>query len=338
MWQVIGQTKAVTLLQHSLERGCLSHAYLFVGPPHVGKMTLAKNLAQAVNCKSEERPCGQCDSCRRIGTDKHADVSVIGLIPEEKAEGRLKTEIGIDQIRGIQASASLPPFEGRQKVFIIDEAEHLSSEASNCLLKTLEEPPPQVLLILLTAKERVLFPTILSRCQRVELRPLPLATVEQNLMELEKVSASEARLLARLSGGCIGWALSAARDSKLLEEHSERLASLLNLSGASREEGLAQAAHWAAQFSKNRELVQEMLALWLGWWRDLLLVKGGNSEFITNVDQEATLFRQAEDYSLRQIEGFIHCLQAAIEQLEQNANPRLVLEVLMLSLPQRGAE
>jgi DNA polymerase-3 subunit delta' len=141
VWQVVGQAKAIALLERSLDKECLSHAYLFVGPPHIGKMTLAQNLAQAVNCEAKERPCTQCVSCRRIAAGKHADIQVVGLTSEGK------TEISIEQVREIRSAISLPPYEGRYKVFIIDGAEHLSAEASNCLLKTLEEPPPRALLI-----------------------------------------------------------------------------------------------------------------------------------------------------------------------------------------------
>jgi DNA polymerase-3 subunit delta' len=327
MWQVVGQPKAIALLERSLDKECLSHAYLFVGPPHVGKMTLAQNLAQAVNCEAEERPCIQCASCRRIAAGKHADVQVVGLTSEGK------TEISIEQVREIRASISLPPYEGKYKVFIIDGAEHLSAEASNCLLKTLEEPPPRALLILLTAREKILLPTIASRCQRVELHPLPLPVIKEMLTQRYGVIDPKAELLARLSNGCLGWALSAVQDEKLLEQRCQTLAQLTSLNHASRQERLSYAAEWAANFSKNRGQLEEVLALWLNWWRDLLLVKGGDSEHITNIDHESMLLNQARSYNLRQIKDFILCLQAAAEQLELNANPRLVLEVLMLSIP-----
>src|SRR3990172_4385958 len=121
MWQVIGQTKAVSLLQRSLETGSLAHAYLFVGPPHVGKMTLALNLAQALNCEAAESPCGECASCQKIALTKHADVQIVSLTSDrDPAEAKPRTEVGIDQIRQIKHSANLPPFGGRYKVFIID--------------------------------------------------------------------------------------------------------------------------------------------------------------------------------------------------------------------------
>ena len=123
MWQVIGQTRAVSLLQRGLETDSLAHAYLFVGPAHVGKMTLALNLAQALNCEAAEPPCGQCLSCQKIASAKHADVQIIGLgYDGDSVETRPRVEISIDQIRQLQHSANLPPFEGKCRIFIIDGA------------------------------------------------------------------------------------------------------------------------------------------------------------------------------------------------------------------------
>ena len=298
----------------------------------MGKMTLALNVAQVLNCEAEEGPCTECVSCRRIAASIHPDVQVIGLGSAEKAE------IGIDRIREAQHAACLPPYEGKHKVFIIDRAELLSSEAANCLLKTLEEPSPKVLFILLTSRERLLLPTIISRCQRVELRPLAITMVKEMLSQRYKVDSQKAELLARLSGGCAGWALMALEDEQLLQERSQRLTRLLELDSPDQEQHLSYAAELAAQFGKDREQVKETLSLWLNWWHDLLLVKGGGDEFITNIDRKSMLSRQAKDYSLEQIKDFICNLQTVGMQLSQNANPRLALEVLMLNMPQKTRE
>lgn len=327
MWQIVGHEQVVGVLANSLKNGKLAHAYLFMGPPHVGKMTLAIELAKALNCEGDEKPCGTCPQCLRIAGHKHADVQVIGL------DGQ--AEIGIDQIREMQHAASLRPFEGRHRVFIIDGAEHLSHEAANCLLKTLEEPPPQVQLILLAVNDRLLLPTVLSRCQKLTLSPLPQPVVERALIERWGVSGERAKILARLSSGCLGWASAAFTDERLLSQRSERLGTLIHLASAGGEERFAYAAQLANQFSRDREAVREALCLWIGWWRDLLLIKGRCGHFTANVDQEATLYREAQVYSLRQIKEFIRSLEQAMEQLDQNANPRLVLEVLMLSMPKR---
>jgi DNA polymerase-3 subunit delta' len=335
MWQVIGQDRAVSLLQGSLKKGNLGHAYLLIGPPHVGKMTLALKLAQAVNCEVTEPPCGECAPCRKIAMGKHADVQVIGLSAGgNSAEPRLRAEISIAQIRELQHTASLPPFEGRSRVFIIDGAEQLSTEAANCLLKTLEEPAGRVIFILLTTNDRLLHATVVSRCQRLELPPLATANVEGALISCWGVDPEMAGVLARLSGGCLGWAVSAAGDAGLRQQREERIDRLLEIITADGEERFAYAGELATQFGQNRRLVMEVLDLWLSWWRDLLLVRLGCRDMITNVDWSAVLAEQAGSYSLVQIRDFMKDIQATKEQLSLNASSRLALEVLMLGIPE----
>jgi DNA polymerase-3 subunit delta' len=308
-----------------------------VGPSHVGKMTLALNLAQALNCQAAEPPCGLCDACQKIASGKHADIQIIGLNSAgNSTEAKPRTEIGIDQIREIQHSSSLPPFEGRYKVFIIDGAELLSSEAANCLLKTLEEPVGGVIFILLTTNDGILPATVVSRCQRLELRPLATSQVESALNERWGIEPQKAELLARLCHGCLGWALLATVDDSLLQRRAERIDRLLDITNGDYEERFDYVAQLAAQFSQSRDLVQKILDLWLDWWRDLLLIKLGRNDTITNIDLEAMLVDMSRGYNLAQIKAFINSIQAAGEQLRQNANPRLVLEVLMLSMPVRS--
>jgi len=328
MWQVIGQTQATRLLDRSVKTGQLSHAYLFVGPPHVGKMTLALNLAQAVNCHDgQDAPCGECAACTRIARGKHADVQVVAPTSDGKRD------TGIDQIRQLQESASLPPYEGKCKVFIFDRADTLSNEAANCLLKTLEEPSPRVLMVLLSAREKDLLPTIVSRCQRVELRPVPLCTVQEALAGRHTLAAGRSDLIARLAGGCLGWAFSAVDQGELIDTRNERLAELLDVLQARPGERLNYADALAAGFSKRRSDVEERLALWVEWWHDLLRIKAGHDELISNIDFQDTLWKQANHFNMRQVIDSIHHLQEAGQQLERNANPRLALEVLMLSMP-----
>ncbi len=338
MWQIIGQQKAVSLLQRSLENGRLAHAYLFVGPRHVGKMTLALNLAQALNCQEEEKPCGACRSCHSIASGNHPDVQVIRR-GDQNSTDVPKKDIGIDQMREIQHAANLRPYEGNCRVFIIDGAEYLSQEAANSLLKTLEEPAATVVFLLLTTDRSLLLPTVVSRCQKVELPPVPTPTIEQALIEHWGTTAEHARILARICHGGIGWAISALSDESLTRERGQKLEQLIGLSDASIEERFAYVGQLATRFAKNRESVSEELDLWRGWWRDLLLTKGDCAALIVDIEQEAMLHREAERYSLTQIEGFIKAIGAALEQLKQNANPRLVLETLMLDIPlKREAE
>ena len=339
MWQVIGQSRLLPLLQRSLEKGTLAHAYLFGGPASVGKMTLALNLAQVLNCEANEPPCGDCGPCQKIAQGKHADVQIIGLAnASENDEAKTRTEISIEQIRQLQHSASLPPFEGRYKVFIIDGVELLSIEAANSLLKTLEEPVAGVVFVLLTTNIGLLPDTVISRCQKLELHPMPAGEVEKALTDNWGIEPQRAKLLSRLCRGCIGWAISAARNDELLKKYYENRDSILDIISASGDERFTYAAQLASQFSQRREYTKQILNLWLDLWRDLLLLKTGFIEAITNIDIKETLAELAEGFNISDIREFIGGILAAREQLRQNANPRLVLEVLMLDIPRRRRE
>jgi len=147
------------------------------------------------------------------------------------------------------------------------------------------------------------------------------------------VELPKAKLLARLSHGCLGWALAAVSDDNLLSQRAEKLDRLLEIIKADYEERFVYANQLAVQFAQNRGMVKEILDLWLDWWRDLLLLKIGGNDIITNVDRVDVLVEMAGGYRLGQIRDFINSIQAAGEQLRQNANPRLVLEVLMLDMP-----
>jgi DNA polymerase-3 subunit delta' len=327
MWQVIGQDKVLALLDRSLEDNNVAHGYLVIGPKHIGKGTLALNLAQALNCDGPERPCGQCHSCRRILEGKHADVTPIGLDS--------KTEIGIDDIRELQRLANLPPYEGKCKVFIIDDAEYLSTEAANSLLKILEEPPQRVVWLLLAAEEEHLLPTIISRCQRLELKPVPSEQVQEVLINSYNVDVKKAKLLTQLCHGRLGWALSALANDDILEQRSQRIDKLFSLLTASLEQRFAYAQELASQFSQSRKAGAEIIEIWLDWWRDLMLIKGGCKEAIINVDYEIALEEQARGLSLNEIKGFLASLCSLQEKISKNVNPRLALESLMLNLPRR---
>jgi len=331
MWQVIGQARAVSLLERSLATGTLAHAYLFVGPEHAGKMTLALNLAQALNCQAEERPCLECSSCRKIAAGNHADVQVIRLLQTEEATE--KQSIVVQQIEDLQHQASLPPFEGRHKIFIIDGAERLSIGAANRLLKTLEEPVPGVTFVLLTTNDRLLPATVVSRCQRLEVTPLPVPAEAAALQEKWGVPAARARLLAGLSHGRLGWAVNASGNEGLLAERGEQLDRLVEVIRGDYEKRFALVSRLAAGFNQKRGAVYDILDLWLDYWRDLMLVKLGCHDAITNSDRRDELALLAGRLSLAGIKNFMAGIQAAAAQLRQNVNPRLALEVLMLDMP-----
>jgi DNA polymerase-3 subunit delta' len=322
MWQVVGHEWAVDLLKRALASERVAHAYLLTGPPQIGKRSLALNFAQALNCLDEEKPCGQCLACRKIAHGSHPDVQII-----EGEKGTLK----IDQMRILRHEAALSPLEGQWKVYIMRQMEQATAEAANCLLKTLEEPPSSVILMLTASEAEALLPTIVSRCQVLNLRPLTTDTVQRALQERWGVDAERAQLLARLSGGRLGWAVAASQNDAILPRRERHLDEMMELMGQGRVERL----EYAQQLSRNAEAVPELLHLWLSWWRDLLLAASGSSAGIINIDRGDTLKAQAQRYSLSQVQNFVEALRAAVWRLEHNANTRLTLEVLMLSLPTR---
>jgi DNA polymerase-3 subunit delta' len=246
----------------------------------------------------------------------------------EGEEGTLK----IDQMRTLRHEAALSPLEGRWKVYIVRQMEQATAEASNCLLKTLEEPPPNVILLLTAYEAEALLPTIVSRCQVLHLRPLATETVQSALQERWGVDAERAELLARLSGGRLGWAVTASQNSSVLERRERHLDEMIELLG----QGRVGRFDYAQQLSRDHEAVLELLPLWISWWRDLLLTASGSSVGIINIDREDALRAQARQYSLSQMRDVVDALRTAVWQLEHNANTRLTLEVLMLNLPNNG--
>jgi DNA polymerase-3 subunit delta' len=310
----------VARLARSVAAGRPGHAYLFIGPPQVGKRTLALAFAQALNCLADRRPCGQCRACLNIARGSHPDVRLV-----TGDEGTIK----IDHVRALQRELALSPYEGRWRVAILPGMERATVEAGNCLLKTLEEPPAQVVLVLTATDVDLLLPTIVSRCQQVNLHPLPVSEVEVALRQRWGIDQDRARLLARLSGGRIGWAVEAAQDPSALTRRDQRLDRLVALSGASRVDRLG----FAEQVARRAEDLPDLLEEWLGWWRDLLLTRGGCPDAVTNVDRREQLDQQAWRYSPAQIVAVIRELQATLIRLEQNVNPRLAMEVLVLHLP-----
>jgi DNA polymerase-3 subunit delta' len=300
----------------------------------VGKMTLAVTLAQALNCRMPDSPCGICSQCQRISAASHPDVQVVSLGSATTDEdARSRTEISIKQVRDdIQHWASLPPFEGSYRIFIIGEADLLSLEAANCLLKTLEEPQEKVLFLLLTSEPSRLPETVISRCQKLDLKPVAAGKIEAALLK-QGASAEKARLLSRLCHGRPGWALAAAADEALLERRTERIERLLDTIEGHVEMRFDYAGELASRFGQKRAEVQETLEEWLDFWRDMLLVKAVLSESVTNLDYAGRLQSLAMGFNINEIRAGIDAIALAAKRLRQNANPRLVLEVLMLDMP-----
>jgi DNA polymerase-3 subunit delta' len=346
MWTIIGQERAVALLTQGLSQGRFSHAYLFAGPAQVGKATTALQFAQALNCRGEDPPCHRCRQGHLIEEGKHPDVEVItvgGLCDESdhkdhSADG--SKDIRICQVRRLERVVSRAPFEGRYRVIIVDPADALNEEAANAFLKTLEEPPASAVIILVTSREEALPPTVRSRCRRVPFAPMPVARLAEALESGWSVPADEAELLARLSGGRLGWALAALGDESVLEARKDALNEIWRLAAAGRDERFAYAGRLAAQFPRDRQTVLAALDLWRDWWRDVLLVRAGLLEGredalppLTNVDALDKLALEGTKYNMADLIRFLVAIGETRRYLQENVNPYLALEVLMLELP-----
>ena len=326
MWQVIGHQRPVRLLQNSIEANRVSHAYLLSGPRQVGKLTLAREFAKALNCLEPDPPCGQCRSCRKIERGLHPDVQAIEL--EEGSKN-----ISIDAVRRIQDGVALRPAEGRVKVYIIEEAERLSEPAANSLLKTLEEPPPSVVMVLTTLDANMLLPTLVSRCQQVDLLPVPAEAVEAAVRQRLGGDADRARLIAAIARGKVGWALEAARNPATLNRRAELMDRLIALPEANRVTRFAFAAELATIYSRDPEAAKGILESWQSWWRDLMLSRLGMEDLVVNADLRDHLRARARHYSVESLGRMVKSVQETISLLAQNVNARLALEVLVLDLP-----
>jgi DNA polymerase-3 subunit delta' len=321
VWPIVGHDWAVALLRQSLATDRLAHAYLFAGPPQIGKTRLARTLAQALNCSEPDSPCGHCRSCQKTEQGKHPDVH---LVVGEGVSGSIK----IEQVRALQREAVLRPYEGNYRVFVLRQADRATPEAADSLLKTLEEPPAHVVLVLTATHAGALPSTVLSRCQRLDLRPATYEVIETALAR-RGVPPSQAQLLARLSAGRMGWALSVWQDETLLQQRQQDLDRLLELLSSDR----VQRLDFAWKASRDPEGARRLLAVWTGWWRDLLLLCSQGPGYVLNVDRLDELQALINHSSTAQAWSTIRALQDACVQLDANVNARLALESLLLQLP-----
>ncbi len=345
MWGLIGNKRAVDVLSRAAASGALAHAYLFVGPERVGKATLALRLAQALNCASAgarhasplqggdaegAAPCGECPSCVRIAAGIHADVRTVTV--EVTDEGPQRKAISVEQMREVERAVALAPFEGRTRVVIVDPADEMTAVAQNAFLKTLEEPPPHVVFVLIATQGERLLPTVRSRCRRIDFRLLPASEIERAL-ESEPVDPERARLLARLSRGRIGWALAMARDPSQLERRREALQSARSLAGMPVAQRMELAEQLTEEFRRDREKILSLLAEWQGWWRDVLLAQSGAEDGVANVDLLAETREDARGSRPDEVIVFVQALGDARQHLQENVQPRLALEAMLMEAP-----
>ena len=324
-WPVDGHDWAVEHLQKSMAHGRIRHAYLIAGPEGVGKETLARAFAMTLNCKHPDpslHPCGECSSCRRIVSGNHPDV----LYTQTDANtGALK----IEEIRAMTGRIALKPFEGPYRIAIFRDFDHAQPRAQDALLKTLEEPPPQAVLLLLAPSTDMILPTITSRSQVIHLRPVATQKISDLLFAKYGADAQMASVLAHISGGRIGWALSALQNPEVLEQREQQLALLEEILQSNR---AGRFGH-AESLSKDKQALFPLLELWLTYWRDLVLICERSELEVSNYDHAPALEQLAHYVQPDEALAALNATQTALQTLHTNANTRLLLEVLFLDYP-----
>lgn len=323
-WGLIGLESVTASLTAMISSGRLPHALLLTGPRGGGKNSLARALAAALNCASpgdDGGPCGQCPACVKIAKDIHPDLRTLA------PTGRSR-QIKMDDVQTLRADMGFRPYEGRVKVFIIREADCLGSESGNALLKTLEEPPPDSVLILTSASEAEVMTTILSRCLRLRLPPLPYETVLRTLAERRGLGGSEARLLAALSGGALGVAL--ALDPETVRRGWEELDNILGASTAPAR--LESAWQWTDRVAGDEENYADSLNLLRLWWRETVRLQAAGPETLEGPPPGPAQLFWASRLTPGAIEGIAKAQNRLEDSLARFVKPEMAFENYWLSV------
>ncbi|MFF2484415.1 DNA polymerase III subunit delta' [Paenibacillus sp. NPDC058071] len=320
MEQVAGQPKAKQLLQHALRSGKVSHAYLFDGPTGTGRLALAKEFAKALFCtEGGDDACDQCLECRKFDHGNQPDLTMIA--PDGQS-------IKIDQIRGLKSELSYRGSAAKRKVYIVENAEKMTLQAANSLLKFLEEPVSPIVAILITDNGQAVLPTIRSRSQRVPFLPFSPNEMMQTLTG-EGFSPTLVRAAVQLSSGLDG-----ARDILQQNQFAEIRNVVIQLGKESLTRFTAAMISVQQQFFKTdmADQPQLLLSLWAIWYKDMIQFQAGRQESIVYIDQLDWISKHAFS---RSIEGWIACIEHTLEaskRIRSNVAPQLAIEQLLVNL------
>jgi DNA polymerase-3 subunit delta' len=313
--RIIGHGRIVSLLMRSLNTGKLSHAYLFDGIDGTGMKDTALALVEAIFCNGADG-CGECPSCRKVSGLRHPDLHLV------QPDG---AHIKIDQIRDLQKELSFRPYEAPKKACIIEDADRMNPSSANAFLKTLEEPPGEALLILLTSHAESILPTIRSRCQHLRFAALPTETIEAHLRE-SGAEPEQSRVAAALAGGD----LTRARELLSGDRLQARRLFLERTANLSHTDSISLFAA-AEEYAADKESALDLIDILRLFWRDILLARTGCSA-ITNSDLLPLVREKAYRHSLEEIMEKLEGITRVRQKLMRNANPRLSLEVLFMEL------
>jgi DNA polymerase-3 subunit delta' len=330
-WDMVGHSWAETLLQKHIKTQRVRHAYLISGDEGVGKRTLALKFAMALNCSKDGekgKHCQQCRACTLIPAGLYPDMHEI--TPEQGT-----TSIKVDQVRELMQQLALSPYESRWRIALIADFERATEEAANALLKTLEEPPEKVVVILTARDPASLLPTIVSRCEELPLRAVVKEEIIEELKKRE-VSEDRAALIAGIAQGRPGWAIRYADEPEKLEAREEiigQLSQTLQASISERFDYVGGLLSPKEDLDIQRQKVLDLLRIWMGVWRDALQRSFNPEMGIVNRDQSKLVEIMNMALDSEALHGSVKAVQRTQEAIEHFVNIRLALEVLMLDLP-----
>ncbi len=316
---VIGQERPVRFLTQMLYKGNIPHALLFTGVDGIGRQRTAEALGMALNCLNPVgvSACNVCSSCKKVASRSHPDIIRL------KPEGAF---IKIDQVRTLSRQLRFAPLEGKWRIVIVNEAQAMNLEASNAILKILEEPPRRTLIILTASQTTDLLPTIVSRCQQIGFRPISYEKVADFLVDVRGLDRQTATTLAVSTRGSLGKAMSVDG-----EKWTAWRGDLLDQLSSFSKKSLQPIFGFGDSLSRDKAGLADALDILMTWYRDSLMCKFSpdriiNKDFVTKIEDMS----QGEPVGelLRKVE-VVHAAQAAISR---NANPRLALEVMMMRL------
>jgi len=328
-WNLCGHDLAIEFLREHTKPEKMRQAYLITGPDGVGRKSLALAFIKAICCQQAPAPgefCNQCTTCRQIDAKAFSDLTIV-----EQEGGK---EIKIDQIREMQKTLTLSPFQAPKRFVLIPNFQKATAGAANALLKSLEEPPPRALIILTADARESLLETIASRCEQVRLGPMTVDATRAVLADQFQLGEDQARHLAHLTSGRIGASLRFHADPQAVEAHNDILIEL--------EDQLEKSYRTRLQYvddlmrqknSSPREQASKLVPVWLGFWRDCLIMAAQANIPLVNAEHREWIERTAKQIPLDKIQKILLAHEHALEQLEAYANARLVLENLLLLPP-----
>lgn len=317
--QVAGQEEIKTSLIKSIESRQISHCYIFEGPKGMGKYELALIFAQSLFCSDfHEEPCNSCQDCVKMNSMNHPDLHIVN-----QDEITIKRE----DIDALVESVYKKPYEADKKIYIIKDAHKMTTQAANTFLKTLEEPPGDAVMILLTTNVNLLLPTIVSRCQTIKFRNISKKTIKTYLIDKFNSSEDMADLAANYSGGILNKAVNIVNGKDDVLEKRKEIINLFDKIIKTDSEIIYEVENY---FEENKDDIDSIITIIMLWIRDVMFVKNNMKNLIINKD--FTNLAAAHSETMKDNSDIIEYLQAASDNIKSNVNYKLAIDNMLLKI------